>query len=175
VARKRILVDACVILPAVHVKEWNRICGFFDVETVEQVIKETQRGEVNRRGYVKVDETELRKSLKAVHSVQEEDRGALAEKFQELGLEPVDDGERDLFAHILCKEELSPDVLLLTTADRSAARAACVLGWGDSLISLESLLRQSGASTRVLGQLERQTTEVFLGQVRTSVLLGLVR
>jgi hypothetical protein len=48
-------VDACVILPATNIGEWNRLCGYFDVETVDQVVAETQRGDMTRRSYVKND------------------------------------------------------------------------------------------------------------------------
>lgn len=129
-AKKRVMVDACVILPATNVGEWNRLCNHFDVETVGQVVEETQRGDMTRRGYVKVDKEHLKKTLKVVHAVSDEEREVLAEKLLELRLDPIDDGERDLFSHILCKEDLSANVLVLTTADRNAARAACALGWG---------------------------------------------
>lgn len=144
-AKKRVLVDACVILPATNVGEWNRLCNHFAVETVSRVVEETQRGDMTRRSYIKVDRQHILKTLKMVHEVSEEERGALAEKFLELGLDPIDDGERDLFSHILCKEKLSANVLVVTTADRNAARAACALGWSDSLVSLESLLRECGS------------------------------
>jgi hypothetical protein len=78
-AKKRVLIDACVIFPATRISEWNRLCGHFDVETVDEVVAETQRGDVNRRSYVKVDKAHLLKTLKATHSVSEEERGAFAQ------------------------------------------------------------------------------------------------
>jgi hypothetical protein len=173
VAKKRVLIDACAILPAFHVKEWNRLCGHFDVETVEIVVAETQAGNINRRGYVQVDEVVLRRTLKKIHPVSENDRALLAEKFMGAGLDPVDDGERDLLAHFLCYETPSPDTLLLTSADRNAIRAACILGWGDSLVSLEQLFRDCGAPDKTMRQLEKHLKQGWLVEVRTGVALGL--
>jgi hypothetical protein len=65
--------------------------------------------------------------------------------------------------------------LLLTTADRNAARTACALGWSDSLISLEKLLRECGTSNTAIRKLEPHETENFLAGVKLSVSLGLVR
>lgn len=173
--KKRVLVDACVILPATNIGEWNRLCGYFDVETVDQVVAETQRGDMTRRSYVKVDEKHLRVTLNKVHPVSDHERDALTEKLYELGLDPIDPGERDLFAHILCKEKLSPNVLVLTTADRGAARAACALGWNDSLVSLESLLKECGAPKKAMEKLDSQATEKFLSGVKSNFALGLLK
>jgi hypothetical protein len=79
-SKERVLVDACVIFPAMRINEWNRLRGHFAMETVDEVVEEPQRGDVNRRGYVKVDQAQLLKSVKARHPVSEEDPGALAEK-----------------------------------------------------------------------------------------------
>ena len=173
-AKKRVLIDACAILPAFHLKEWNRLCGHFDVETVDKVVDETQASS-NRRGYVKIDKAVLLRTLKKKHSVSDDDRALLAEKFMELGLDPVDDGERDLLAHFFCHEMPSPDTLLLTSADRNAIRATCILGWGDSLVSLEQLLRDCGAPDKAMRQLENHLKQGWLVEVRTGVALGLNR
>jgi hypothetical protein len=46
-----------------RIGEWNRITGFFSVETVLTVIEETQRGDVNRAGYVPVERAYLERQL----------------------------------------------------------------------------------------------------------------
>ena len=173
--KKRVLIDTCATLPAFHLKEWNRLCGHFDMETVDMVVDETQAGDVNRQGRVKVDKTVLLRTLKKKHLVSEDDRALLAEKFMELQLDPIDAGERDLLAHFLCHETPSPNTLLLTSADRNAVRAACILGWDDSLASLEHLFRDCGAPDKAIRHLDHHLRQGWLVEVRTAVMLGLNR
>ena len=61
--KTRVFVDTNAIFPCMSAGEWNRLCGYYAVETVETIVDETQRGDVGRRGYVVVDEKALRNTL----------------------------------------------------------------------------------------------------------------
>lgn len=172
--QKRVFVDTNIILPAMRIGEWNRITGFFSVETVLTIIDETQRGDVNRTGYVPVDRAHLERTLKKIHNPTVEDQAALREKMLEHKIE-LDDGERDLLAYIHAHEKPSENILILTMADRAAVRAACQLGWGDCLVSLGKLMAESGAPNASLHKLEEHLRESWLSTVRLNFKLGLNR
>jgi hypothetical protein len=86
-AKRRVFVDTNAIFPAIQVGEWKRLCGHFSVETVDAVVGETQNGNVNRRGYVRVERPMLEQSLAKVHRPGEQDRAAFRLKAIELQLE----------------------------------------------------------------------------------------
>ena len=171
--KQRVFVDANAIFPATAVGEWNRLCGFYSVETVEAVVAETQNGNVNRKGYVAVRESELRQTLARIHQPTEHDRAAFRLKAIHLRIE-LDEGERDLLAYVLAHETPSPEILVLTASDRAAVRACCHLGWADSLVSLDRLLAHAGAppaSRKLLQGLGAHYLEPWPTQGRTEFLL----
>ena len=172
--QKRVFVDTNAIFPTVKIGEWNRLCGHFSVETVKAVVNETQNGDVNRPGYVRIDKEMLNASLKEVHRPSKEALAAFQLKVVDHGIE-LDVGERDLLAYLMANEKPSPQILVLTVADRAAIRAACQFGWGDSIASLERLLTEAGAHRAALKNLEAHFREAWLTQVRTNFLLGLVK
>jgi len=173
-AKKRVFVDTNAIFPACKIGEWRRLCGHFSVETVATIIDETQRGDVNRPGYVQVDKSLLLETLHAVHAPTMQAVADFQFKLTEQGIE-IDDGERDLLAHLIANEKPSANILVLTVADRAAIRAACHFGWGDCIVSLERLLNDAGSPPAALRGLEAHFREGWLSQVRTHFLLGLVK
>jgi hypothetical protein len=172
--KRRVFVDTNAIFPAIEAGEWKRLCGHFSVETVVAVVDETQKGNVNRKGYVRVERSMLEQSLTKIHRPSDEDRAAFRLKALELKIE-LDDGERDLLAYLQAYEKLGADVLVLTTSDRAAVRACCHLGWGDALISLDRLLTEAGAPPSALKSLASHQREPWLSEVRTNFRLGLVK
>lgn len=108
----------------------------FSVQIVQEIHEETQRGRRNRREYVTVPVAALSSVL--VHPVSGVERTNLALAYDG----HLDDGERDLVAHLRART----DSALLCTADRAAIRAAVFLGFGDALISLEELADKTGAN-----------------------------
>lgn len=173
-AKRRVFVDTNAIFPAVHVGEWNRFCGFYNVETVAAVVDETQRGDVNRKGYVRVGRAMLEQTLTKIHLPNDEDRAAFRLKALELNLE-LDEGERELLAYLHAHEKPAEDILVVTTSDRAAVRACCHLGWADSLVSLDRLLSEAGASKSARNALSEHQRESWLTEERTRFRLGLVK
>ena len=128
-------------------------CGHYAVETVNTVVDETQRGDITRREYVVVDKEMLLKTLASVHDTTHKDRADFRDRLKKL--EPkleLDAGERDLLAHIMAHEKPAPNILILTMSDRAAVRACCALEWGDCLVSIERLHKDSGSPPKALGQ-----------------------
>jgi hypothetical protein len=174
--KTRVFVDTNAIFPCMSAGEWNRLCGYYAVETVETIVDETQRGDVGRRGYVVVDEKALRNTLTKVHETTKQDQAQFQERLKTIKLSiEIDAGERDLLAYILAHEKPSANNLILTTSDRAAIRACCALDWGDCLVSLEHLLRTAGSPPKALASLKEFHRETWLGGVRTGFRLGLVK
>ena len=78
-ARNRgpVLVDTNVIIESHRVNSWRALTGGYRVETVEECVAETQAGASRRRPAQRIDETALRDSLSALHSVSNVQRAEL--------------------------------------------------------------------------------------------------
>jgi hypothetical protein len=170
----RVLVDTNAIFPAVKVGEWNRLCGYYQVETVAAVVAETQNGNVNRPGYVPVDESMLIKTLHKIHEVCTHDRAVFQLKLLERRI-VLDPGELDLLAHVYSHEKVTSNLLILTMADRAAVRTCCAFGWEDNLVSLEKLLEDAGSPRAATRRLEYHHGEKWLSSVRTDFRMQLLR
>lgn len=79
-ARRRgaVPVDTNVIIAAHRTRSWRALTGGCRVKTVEDCVAETQTGFQRRRRELQIDAGELRDTLKAVHSVGNRERAALA-------------------------------------------------------------------------------------------------
>lgn len=159
------LVDTNVILEAVRTGVWRAITGGTRVETVEECVDESLRGDRLAERYVAVGPEDLER-LRTVHAVDERQRAALVLELE--GIE-LDDGERDLYAHCLSRSE--PPGWVLASPDRAAVRAAVRLRWGDRLVSLEELGLQVGCPPARLDRLRRHFRASWLKSVRTDALL----
>ena len=101
-ARNRgpVLVDTNVIIESHRVNSWRALTGGYRVETVEECVAETQAGASRRRPAQRIDETALRDSLSALHSVSNVQRAELTLRKQDIAL---DIGEESLWAHALSR------------------------------------------------------------------------
>ncbi len=156
-----VLVDTNIIIEAVRTRSWNALIGNFTVETVEKCLEEVRTGDPMRRGYVAVDQEQL-KGVSKTHRVTPLETMRLAVALP-LANE-LDAGERELFAHALGRE----DAWIASCADRAALTAAFDLGWKDRMVSLEALVQFAGARP----DLKHHFREHWLSDVRTSFLLG---
>ena len=137
-----VLVDTNVIIESHRVAAWRALTGGYRVDTVEECVAETQAGAQRRRPERRIDETELRGSLNAVHSVSDLERAELTLRKQDVAL---DIGEESLWAHALSRN----DAWILCGPDRASLRCGIRLGFREQLVSLERLLSDAGHRPRV--------------------------
>lgn len=137
-----VLVDTNVIIELHRVAAWRALAGGYCVETVEECVAETQAGAHRRRPERRIDETELRGSLSAIHSVSQVERAKLTLRKQDIAL---DIGEESLWAHALSRD----DPWILCGPDRASLRCGVRLGLRERLVPLERLLSDAGHRPRV--------------------------
>ena len=101
--RGPVLVDTNVIIESHRVAAWRALTGGYRVETVEECVVETQAGAQRRRPKRRIDETELRGSLSAIHSVSDVERAELTLRKQDIALNI---GEESLWGS--CSESRQP-------------------------------------------------------------------
>ena len=143
-ARNRgpVLVDTNVIIESYRVNSWRALTGGCRVETVEECVAETQAGASRRRPAQRIDETALRDSLSALHSVSNVQRAELTLRKQDIAL---DIGEESLWAHALSRD----DPWVLCGPDRASLRCGIRLGLRERIVSLERLITDAGHRPRV--------------------------
>lgn len=163
--RPTVLVDTNVMIEAVRTGLWNAVSGDTRLETVEECAAEARRGDRLSDGYIEVSGHDLDR-LHEIHGVTESQRAKLLLR---LGDTELDDGERDLFAHAMDRDEPPPWVL--TSPDRAAVRAAVGLGWKDRLVSLEELAGKVGCPSARITRLRDHFTGRWLSSARTKALL----
>lgn len=167
----RIFVDTNVIIEAHRVGCWNAICGSYSIETVEQCIEESSRGNPEEPGYVHVPTDELREKLTQIHQVTRHEVASLVLSHSECYI--LDDGEKHIFARLYVDHILPSSSILVSTPDKAAIVAAHKLGWLDSWVSLEVLARDVGVRGSVLKQLRTQHQDDWLSNAKTKILLGI--
>lgn len=162
---RAVLVDTNVILEAVRTGIWRAISGGERIETVEECREEVRRGDFFSSGSVRVGESELG-LIRRIHPVDESQRAALLLELSDVEL---DDGELDLLAHCLHRDE--PPAWVVASPDRAAVRAAVRLQWGNRLVSLEKVALEVGCHRRQLQRLRPHFRAKWLKRARTDALL----
>lgn len=156
-------LDTCVILAACRAGCWRALMGSYELHTTTECRLELTQGNRSDPKYVAVDMAEFDRRV-LVHATTPGQIAAAGLKAPVvLG---IDAGERTLLAWCLAQ----PDALLLSTGDRAAVYAACLLGLQDRLTSLEELSARVGLRPR----LPKQFTRVWLAEIRSDYLLGRV-
>jgi len=135
-----LLLDTNVIIESVRTKCWNGLRGHYTLVTVQKCREEAWSGNLRSPGYVVVEKDQLALGIEIV-AVADEDRAHLLVECPDASV--LDDGERDLFAHALARD----DDWLVVCADKAAVRVAVLLGWGDRLVSLEEIIKSAGLRT----------------------------
>ena len=139
--RGTVPADTNVILEAHRAGAWRALAGGYPVETVEECVTETQTGFQRRSPERRIDEKELRDSLKAVHSVGNRERAELSVRAVDIAL---DAGEASLWAHALSRD----DDWVLCGPDKASLRCGVRLGFRERLVALEDLLDDAGFRPR---------------------------
>lgn len=129
-----VLLDNCAISACCEAGAWNALCGYFELETVEEVASEAGTGAAHRDV---IDPREFRSQVK-VHTVSRQARLARQTEFADLS--NLDDGERDLWVHALDRT----DNWILCGPDTASIRFGVRAGHGEKLVSLEELLKKMG-------------------------------
>lgn len=137
-----VLIDTNIIIESHRIRSWRALAGGYRLETVEECVAETQAGSQRRRPDQRIDEGELRNTLRAVHSVDRLARAALALRKLDLAL---DAGEESLWAHALSRS----DAWILCGPDKASLRCGVRLGFRQRLVSLERLFEAAGYRPRL--------------------------
>jgi hypothetical protein len=162
IARQIVYVDTNVVIEAIDTRCWAALLNHFDVRTVAEVRRETQRGDRRIKGYVEVDKDLFEEKV----TVEEASPLQIASaQLRSPLFSQIDAGERHLLAYVAAQEK---NALLLSTGDRAAVRAACALGLEDRLRSLEELSHACGQKP----VLAEWFTKKWLSKVKTEYLLS---
>jgi hypothetical protein len=160
--RGPVFLDTNVILECHRVGAWRALAGGYRLETVEDCVAETQTGYQRRRPEQQVDPSELRRSLAAIHSVEDWERAELVVQAPDIAL---DRGEESLWAHVLKRN----DGWILCGPDKASLRLGVRLGFRDRLVALEQLLNDIGYRFRT--PLKGNYTKKWLAETRAALIL----
>jgi len=160
--RQVVYVDTNVVIEAVDTGCWAALLDKFEVRTVAEVLREIQAGNRLIKDNVVVDMAQFSAKVTVVEVNQVQ---LAAAQLRTRFLGQIDPGERHLLAYVTAQDK---NALLLTTGDRAAVRAACALGLGDRLRSLEELATACGRNPKVAAWF----TKKWLSKVKTEFLLN---
>lgn len=169
---RTVYLDANVIIEAFRIGVWPELSKGHHLETVEMCVREALTGETSHHGRVPVDPKALNAGFKQVHLVSRKERNALFKAHPASG--SLDDGEKDLLAYLFANKIPPGALVVLSTADKGAIVQSHALGWLDSLVSLEDLLKTAGATRQKLARVEWPYDEAFLNEVRFKVRMGVI-
>ena len=136
-----VLVDTNVVIEAHRTGTWSALVGVYAVEMVEDCVTEAQTGNHLRVREQWTEPRDLRKSLGAVHEVDDRERAELAVRISGIVL---DRGEESLWAHALART----GTWFLCGPDRASLRVGVRLQLRDRLVSMEELLDRAGHRPR---------------------------
>lgn len=162
---QRVIVDTNVIIEAHRTGCWTTLTHYFEIETVEKVVEETQTGAQNRAPETHINEQVLRASLTHVATITDAMRAKFHEAYPTAVLDP---GERDLIVYAGTLK--GNDTWLLNSPDMAAVRHAHSRGWLDRVVSLEAMNRQ--LKGHLSAALKDNYTEQWLSVRRTRLILG---
>lgn len=158
-----VLVDTNVIIEG-HVRNcWSALVGSYRVQTVEACVIEAMTGR-NDWQQTRPSEQELRDSFDAIHSVTPTDIAGVALA----GGMMLDEGERELWAHALPRE----DAWILCGPDRASMRFGYEQKKRERLVSLGGLLRAISYTPKM--PLREHFEQAWLDDVIRKLILGLL-
>jgi len=168
----RVFVDTNVIVEAFRTNCWTALSQRYDLETVEECVNETQRGNPARSTYVLVELATLQSTLSKIHQVTKREIDMLVIAYPSCAF--LDDGEKHLWARLNADKILSPPNIMATTADKGAIVSAKSLNWLDNLISLEELAKKIGVPSSSLSQMKEHYQESWLNQIKFKARMGVI-
>lgn len=160
-----VLVDTNVIIEAHRTGCWKAIADFFNLETVEKCIEETQTGSQNRSPEENINQDHLRNTLSVTTPITRVQEAKFILKYEQaISLDP---GELHLLTHASLRHD---DAWLISSPDKAAMRFAYNLGWRDRLISLENMVKRVAGHRKT--RFRENYTEAWLVRERTKLVLG---
>lgn len=133
--QRPLLVDTNLIIEAHATGCWKALVGAYNIETVEQVVQETQTGKQRREREVDINEAELRAKVQ-VHQVSRDELHHVDTN----GGAGLDDGEKHLWAHALTRT----DAWILCGPDTASLKFGYEQSCKDRLVHLEAVLEEIG-------------------------------
>lgn len=158
-----VLVDTNVIIEGHEQNWWTALTGGYRIQTVETCVVEAMTGSHNWNQTRPTDD-ELRQSFDAIHAVSRNERA----KVLLAGGALLDEGERDLWAHALARE----DTWILCGPDRASMRFGYEQQQRDRLVSLGKLLDTIGYTPR--NALRSHFEQAWLDEVIRKLVLDLL-
>lgn len=161
-----------IIIEAFRVECWADLCGGYSVMTVEKCISETQARPRRTNKYIPVPKPELINGLEQHFEVTDVMLATLA--VENPGLPALDPGEQHLCA-LLAYPDLpyELDDWRVVCTDRAALNALQILGIAQNVVSLERLLKDTGAHAKAKA-LGRQYSIKWLTDAQSDLKLGLL-
>lgn len=168
-AKQRVLLDTCVIFEAHRVKCWNILCNHFEIETVRRCVEECCSGNSLIQGYIPINSAQLEKDLSKIHEVDEEMLMQL--QLDNPDIPALDDGELHMMAWLNSNPGDSI-LMVLSTADRAAIRAAYKINLIDKVVSLQELCQENRQSKNQINLLQDHFKYDWLATFRTQIKQG---
>lgn len=168
----RVFVDTNIILEAFRTGCWTAICHHYAVETVEKCIEEALTGNPDDPRRIHVERDQLVAGLAVRHTVGKRELAALVLDHPEC--QGLDDGELHLLASLHAQGLLPHVLVMVSTADKAAIVATGRLGGLDSLVSLERLAVNSGATRSQIENLARQYRSNWLDEIKVKIRFGII-
>lgn len=165
-------MDTNVIFEAFRTNCWTTLSQRYDLETVQECVDETQRGNPNKPGFIKVDLAMLTGTLAKIHLVAKREVAMLVIAYPTCAF--LDDGEKHLWARLYADQVLSPPIVMASTADKGAIVSAHNLNWLDSLVSLEDLAQRVGVARSSLSLLKEHYQENWLNKIKFNARMGII-
>lgn len=143
---KQILTDTVIIIDAHEHGYWEPLCDRYQIILPATILESEAFYFQSDRGKVGMNPTEWIKQGKVTRvEAKLEDFGILQKKLSSDFLASLDPGELEALALLMSKDHKD---LFFTTADRAAIKALGVLGLSTRGISVEELLKESGAKRK---------------------------
>lgn len=171
-SKTRAFVDTNIILESFRINSWNAICNKYAIETVDKCIEEALSGDPNNPQHISIKREELTNGLSGRYNPTKKDIANLIINYPQT--QGIDDGELHLFAWLYAQNLLPNALILISTADKAAIRSTSLLGWLDSVTSLEYLLNNAGVSKQQNHKLKSHYRIEWLNQVKTQIKLELI-
>lgn len=171
-SKTRVFVDTNIILESFRINSWNAICNAYAIETVDKCIEEALSGNSDNPQHISIKHEELTNRLSGRYNPTKKDIANLVIDYPQT--QGIDDGELHLFAWLYAQNLLPNALILISTADKAAITSTGLLGWLDSVTSLEYLLNNSGISKQQNHKLRNQYKTTWLDHVKTQIKLELI-
>ncbi|HAU1475604.1 TPA: hypothetical protein JBI62_00840 [Legionella pneumophila] len=171
-SKTRVFVDTNIILESFRINSWKAICNNYAIETVDKCIEEALSGDPDDPQHISIKHEELTNGLSGRYNPTKKDITSLIIDYPQT--QGIDDGELHLFAWLYAQKLLPSALILISTADKAAIKSTGLLGWLDSVTSLEYLLNTAGVAKQQNHKLKAHYRTDWLNKIKTQIKLELM-